>query len=94
MRLARREAAGRIRAVNSGWGGMTERSGEQPRVLDAVPPPVERLVNLTEHAITVNVQETSPSAEGSAPAPATATFAPDGRVARVLDDQALPVLQG
>ena len=68
---------------------MTERSGGQPHIMDAAPPPVERLVNLTDHAITVELQTTSAHGKDGAPVPVTATFAPDGRVARVLDDQAL-----
>lgn len=74
---------------NSGWA-MTEQAEEQSRVLDAVAPPVERLVNLTSHAVTVESLATGESAQGSAPVPATATFVPDGRVARVLDESSEP----
>jgi hypothetical protein len=73
-------------AGNSGRGGMTERPGDQPHALGALPP-LERLVNLTDHAITVDLLTTSPHGEDGAPVPGTATFAPDGRLARVLDDQ-------
>jgi len=72
---------------------MTERP-DQPRTLDAsswnpddpVPPPVEQLVNLTSHAITVE-SLVAGTAEGSAPAPAVSVLSPDGRVARVPDDR-------
>ena len=67
---------------------MTERPGDQPHAPGAAQPPLERLVNLTGHAITVEWLTTSPDGECGAPVPATATFAPDGRLARVLDDQA------
>lgn len=66
---------------------MTERSGEFSRVLDAVPPRVEQLVNLTSHAVAVESLVAAPAGEDGAPVPATATFAPDGRVARVADDR-------
>jgi hypothetical protein len=67
---------------------MTEQSEEQTHALSAVLPSVERLVNLTDHAITVGSLTPSPHGGDDAPVPAAATFAPDGRVARVLDDQA------
>jgi hypothetical protein len=49
--------------------------------------PFERLVNLTEHVVTVESLIRSPHGD-STPVPSTATFAPDGRLARVADEQA------
>jgi hypothetical protein len=49
--------------------------------------PAERLVNLTEHVVTVESLIRSPRGD-SAPVPSTAAFAPDGRLARVADEQA------
>lgn len=50
--------------------GMTERPDDQPVVLGARLPPVERLVNLTEHAIMVDSLTTSSDEEDGAPAAA------------------------
>lgn len=74
---------------------MTEQGSERPRVLTEPPEPpealpsAERLVNLTPHAVTVESLSAAGAADGSAPVPATATFAPDGPVARVPDEQSV-----
>ena len=67
---------------------MTERAADQPHALSAGRPPAERLVNLTEHKVAVDSLMTSPGGGDGAPVPSTATFSPDGRLARVDDDQA------
>lgn len=67
-----------------GWL-MTDETEEQPHVLGAMLPPVERLVNLTEHAITVESLTTSLNKEDGAPVPSMATFTPDGRLTRIPD---------
>jgi hypothetical protein len=68
---------------------MTERAEAGPRVLGAELPPVERLVNLTEHAVAVDSLRVALPGDGDgSPVPAMATFAPDGRLARVADDRA------
>jgi hypothetical protein len=52
-------------------------------------PPAERLVNLTEHAVAVDSLRVSPVGDdGGSAVPSTAIFAPDGRLARVADDEA------
>ena len=67
---------------------MTEQLGNQLHAFRAEIPPAERLVNLTEHAVSVESRVTSPSGDDGAPMPSMATFAPDGRLARVADNQA------
>jgi hypothetical protein len=67
---------------------MAEQSEDRPHVRDAALPPVERLVNLTEHAITVESLTSSTHGEGGVPVPLMVTFEPDGRLARVPDDRA------
>ena len=48
---------------------MTERPEGQPYVLGAGLPPVERLVNLTEHTVAVESLVTSPGGDDGAPVP-------------------------
>lgn len=67
---------------------MAERH-EKQHARAAALPPVERLVNLTGHAITVESLTASPERDGGAPVPSAVTFAPDGRLARVPDEQSL-----
>ena len=67
---------------------MTERLEGQPHAPGAGMPPAERLVNLTEHAVSVESRVASPLGDDGAPVPSMATFAPDGRLARVADGQA------
>lgn len=75
-------------AGDFGGVGMAEQPGkQQPHARDAVLPPVERLVNLTGHAISVESLTASPPGDGGAPVPSAVTIAPDGRLVRVPDEQ-------
>jgi hypothetical protein len=67
---------------------MTELRGDQPCAPGAGLPQGERLVNLTEHMVAVDSLMTAPGRDDGAPVPSTATFAPEGQLARVADDQA------
>jgi hypothetical protein len=67
---------------------MTERPGGQRYVPGAGLPPVERLVNLTEHDVAVESLVRSLGGDDGAAVPSTVVFTPDGQLARVTDEQA------